>query len=186
MRSPEHQPTAQPVEGAGDTGAPRGAWRPLLWAWVPASVWAVLCLQLWKDGVAARAVVLPVQPTNYYLLQALLVGPMLTFLGWVFAVAAVRWSRARPVSSVRLRHELLRAYSLPLAAHLVAELVGYHGWGSAGLSSVARYSAPLAFAVIGIWAARRLTAANAGWGRATVGAFGALVFQAVLGSWALR
>lgn len=186
MRSPrlnEPELTSALTPSSGSAG---GAWHEATWVLIPGCVWVALCLLLWSDRVVARAVLLPVQPADYYLFQALIVVPLLAFLCRVFVGTAVRWGKVANPGSSALRRDLAQAYSLPLAAHLLAELVAYWAWGSGGLGVVARWSAPVAFLTIWLWASRRLAAAGAGWGRAAVAALGSLGFQALLGSWALR
>ncbi len=151
--------------------------------------YAVFSFLLYRSGVAARAVLLPIEPADYYLSQTLFVGPLLVACAALFA-SVVR-GVAAPSTVVTYRdgfHRLAPLYAWPLLLlFVVPDLCVFLSLGHGSLARAMRFYAPLAplaIVVLGARCARRLFSISLG--RAVVAAIAGLLAQALLGALFLR
>ncbi len=151
--------------------------------------WGGLSLLLWAAGREARFVLVPLSGHDYYLVQGVVMLPLLTILWWVFAAVAhavasrLGGQGPRPGTLTALGF----AYALPLGLHVGAELVAYLFFGFEALARVARVSMPLAalwVAALSVVALKVLHGLSAP--RATAAALVGLLAQLALGAPLLR
>lgn len=166
---------------AWTTGASAVAWLGL--------TWAALSVLLWNAGRAPRFVFLPIPADHYYLVQAVIVLPVMTALWWLYSEVAHRLCRAAggEGSEAGVRSALGFAYAVPMMVHVGLELIVYLCVGFSGLSLVARFSMPLA--ALWVWALSALTLRvthRVAWSRAAWVSFVALSVQAFAGATLLR
>lgn len=154
-----------------------------------ALAWSMLSWRLFRDGVAARAVLLPVDPASYYAFQAWMIGPLLLVLSLVFALVAHRLARREGgASPAETWTSLTPIYAGSLLLFfLLPDGVAYALGGRQGMARAMRFYAPLAPLAI-IWgAARRLSRLHGlTTGRAVLVALIALITQALIGIPLLR
>ena len=115
--------------------------------------WSALLILLWSGGHAPSVVLLPIAPDSYYVVQALLMLPVLTGLWWIHAEVAHRLCRAAGGSGAEggVRTALGFTYAAPmLVAHVLPELVAYVAGGFELMATVGRVSLPLA--ALWVWA----------------------------------
>lgn len=151
--------------------------------------WGALSLLLWSAGRPARFVLLPVGGHDWYLIQGVLMLPVLTILWWVFASVAHRLARALGGEGPRegTFAALGFAYALPLGLHVGAEMTAYLFFGFEALGMVARVSMPVA--ALWVWAlsAGALRVIHRiGVARAVAASLAGLLVQLVLGAPVLR
>jgi hypothetical protein len=151
------------------------------------ALYALFSALLYAQGIAARAVWLPIAPERYYLAQALFVAPLFVLLAFVFARVA-RFLAGGPSDARTAFAGLAPRYAWPITiCFLVPDMIVFLGWGHASLAPAMRYYGPLAPIVI-VALSTRWLAREAGVGglRATFAAIGALLAQAVVGGALLR
>lgn len=164
---------------------------PRSWAWLGAAAlaWATLSWRLYRDGVVARAVLLPVEPSSYYAVQAVLVGPLLLLLAALFAAVAHRLTVQSYGPPLRVTFDALApvyAGSL-LVCYLLPDWAAYLHGGRQGMAAAMRYYAPLTPLLIVLGSASRLSLLHGvSQGRAVVAALAGLVVQALVGAPLLR
>ena len=147
-------------------------------------LWGLLCLLLWSSHRAPHAVLLPIAPENYYLLQGLFMLPILTGLWWVFSEITHRLAGGGLESPVRTA--LGFAYAAPMSLHVSAELLA-HLLLPDRLALVAAITLPLAS--LAVWALSALavhTLLGTRWPRAIASAGAGLFVQALAGGLVLR
>lgn len=157
---------------------------------VTALAWSSFSWLLYADGVAARAVLLPVEPSRYYLAQAFFVGPLLVLLATVFArVAYVLARRAGGVGSWgETWGALVSTYAGALLLFLVApDALIYLMTSRETMARAMRYYAPLMPVVLTVSATTRLRVLHGvGAGRALACVLAGLLVQLALGAPLLR
>ena len=145
---------------------------------------------LWRDGVAARAVLLPISPSAYYGAQALFVGPWLALLATLFALLAGGMARGLGGrGSLRATWQaLVPVWALAvLVLFVLPDLFVVVALGREHLVKAMRFYGPLAPIVIVVLATRRLRALHAiTTGRAALAVIVALLGQTVVGATLLR
>jgi hypothetical protein len=151
--------------------------------------WTALSILLWNAGRAPRFALLPIPPDLYYLVQGLLVLPIVTALWWLFSEIAHRLCRAAGGEGheAGVRAALGFAYAVPMLAHVLVELCVYLALGFEGLAVVARFSMPIA--ALWVWALSALTlriAHRVSTPVAVGAAFAGLLVQAAAGALVLR
>lgn len=151
--------------------------------------WGALSLLLWIGRFPARAVWLPVDPTDWYLIQGVVMLPLLTVLWWVMATVAcfvaARLGGAGPKRGTFAA--LGFAYALPLGLHVGAELTAYLLVGFEALGFVARISGPVAALWVWVLCALALKSLQGlSTPKAVLAAFAGLVAQLILGAPLLR
>lgn len=115
--------------------------------------WSVLLLLLWSGGHGPSVVLLPIERESYYLLQGLVMMPLLTGLWWLSSEIAHRLAvRADGQGSeAGTRSALGFAYAAPmLIAHVLPELVAYLVGGFETMALVGRIT--LGLASLWVWA----------------------------------
>lgn len=151
------------------------------------ALYALFSALLYANGVAARAVWLPIAPERYYLAQALFVLPLFFGLAHVF-VRVVRACIRGPGASTAMFDGLAPRYAWPITlCFLIPDMIVFLGWGHASLASAMRFYGPLAPLVIVIgcvrWLHREMKVTRL---RATLATLAALLAQAVVGGTLLR
>jgi hypothetical protein len=139
--------------------------------------------------VAARAVLLPVDPPSYYAAQALFVGPLLVLLATIFAAVAHRLTRGEGRGTWReLWPPLAATYAgVLLLCFLLPDWIAYLLAGRHGMARAMRFYAPLTPLGIILGAAWHLhRRRGVSRGRAALAALAALVAQAAVGVPLLR
>lgn len=162
-------------------------------AWICLGVlgmaWALFSWRLHSEGIAARAVVLPIEPADYYRVQAFFVGPLLVAAAALFTALAWALSGARRVAPFGEAFQLLAlSWAVPvLVLFVIPDLAVYTFAGHAALAPAMRIYgplAPLAIVVTSTLALRDAYQVPAGRGVAST--FAALVVQTVVCAIALR
>ncbi|MGE0789059.1 MAG: YIP1 family protein [Sandaracinaceae bacterium] len=151
--------------------------------------WGAFTLILWAAGREARFTLLPIDGHDYYLLQGVLMLPLLSGLYWVFATVAhrlaLRWGGHG--SEAGTRAALGFAYGVPLALHVAAELFAYLFVGPDAMSWVARVSMPLAsIYALALSTLALIVVHGLPRGRAAAAALLGLLAQLALGALVLR
>jgi hypothetical protein len=160
-------------------------------------VYAAFSLLLFRDGIPARAVWLPISPGRYYIAQAIFVGPLFVILAIVFVLvvhAIVGHSRgdangtSQPHSRRAVFEALAPRYALPIVfLFLLPDILVFLTMGHAKLAPMMRYYgllAPIAIVTSTVMWLRRQT--SVGMARAIFAAIVGLVSQAVVGAPLLR
>lgn len=148
--------------------------------------WGLLSLLLWSSGRAPHAILVPVEPRQYYLWQGLLMLPILTGLWWLFTEISHRLA-AGEGKEPGVRTALGFAYALPMLVHVGVEMLAYLLLGFDRLAEVARISLPLA--ALWTWALSSLALKvghRCSSPRAVGAAFAGLLVQALAGGLVLR
>lgn len=152
--------------------------------------WSALLILLWSGGHAPSFVLLPVAPESYYVLQALVMLPLLTGLWWIHSEVAHRLCRAAGGSGDEggVRTALGFAYAAPmLVAHVLPELVAYAAGGWTLMAMVGRVSLPLASLWVWALSAAALRVAHRVSLPVAIGAsLAGLVLQAIAGGLVIR
>ena len=148
--------------------------------------WGLFSFLLWSSGRSPHAVLLPIPLRDYYLVQGLVMLPVLTGLYWIYSELAYRLAGARgPEPGVRAA--LGYAYALPMLVHVGLESAVYLLVGFESLALVAALSLPLASLWVWALSARALRElSGASWPRAIGAAFAGLFVQAAAGALVLR
>jgi hypothetical protein len=149
---------------------------------------ALLSALLGLQGIAARAVLLPIAIDRYYLAQAVFVGPLDALLAWLFARTALRLAGLGEVARRDTLPQLVTVYaSCLLALFVVPDLVVYLVAGHGALARAMRFYAPLvplAMVAATTWTLRRRY--DVGVARAASASLVGLVLQALVGAVVLR
>ncbi len=165
----------------------RSAW---LLLGVTALTWSAFSWRLYTDGVAARAVLLPIDPASYHAAQAVFVGPLLVLLATVFArVAYVLARRAGGVGSWgETWGALVSTYAGVLLLCFVApDALIYLLAGREAMARAMRYYAPWMPVLLAVSATVRLRGLHGiGAGRASLCVLAGLLVQLALGAPLLR
>ena len=152
--------------------------------------WSALLILLWSGGHAPSFVLLPIAPESYYVLQALVMLPLLTGLWWIHSEVAHRLCRAAGGSGAEggVRTALGFAYAAPmLVAHVLPELVAYAAGGWTLIAMVGRVSLPLASLWVWALSAAALRVAHRVSLPVAIGAsLAGLVLQAIAGGLVIR
>ncbi len=152
--------------------------------------WSALLILLWSGGHAPSFVLLPIAPESYYVLQALVMLPLLTGLWWIHSEVAHRLCRAAGGSGDEggVRTALGFAYAAPmLVAHVLPELVAYAAGGWTLMAMVGRVSLPLASLWVWALSAAALRVAHRVSLPVAIGAsLAGLVLQAIAGGLVIR
>lgn len=162
----------------------------LLWLLALGVVYAVFCLLLWRAGVPARAVLLPVSAESHYAWQALFVGPLMSALATLYAWLAWRLAGGSPPRSsfAEAWAALVPRYAgWVLLGFVVPDLVVFVAAGPGALAPAMRYYgavAPIGIVASSVAPLGELT--GAGRPRASGSALAALVVQALAGAPLLR
>ena len=151
--------------------------------------WGALSLLLWSSGRAARFVLLPLDGHDFYLVQGVLMLPLLTVLWWV--MASVSFALAKRLGGEGQRDGVFAAlgfaYALPLGLHVGAEMTAYLLFGFEALGKVARVSMPLAALWVWVLCAGALRVQlGLTTSRAVLASFAGLLAQLLLGAPILR
>ena len=151
--------------------------------------WALLSAYLWSVGHAPPFVLVPIARGDWFLVQALLMLPLLTALWWLFS--ELSHAIARRLGGVGTeagtRAALGFAYAAPLLVHVLFELGAALGYGLPGLRFVARISLPAAALGVAALSTIALQAVHAiSRGRALGAALAGLGLSTALGSLVLR
>lgn len=151
--------------------------------------WAAFTRELYEAGHAPSRMLLPVARGEYYRLQSLFVVPVLLVLWGALTLVAHRFTGGRAQGSLReLAGPLGLAYGLPLLlSFLLPEWIAYGAFGIDGLRQIVRFTAPITGVLtcaLVAWVLRSVRGIS--WRRAALGAFVAVVAQAVLGAPFLR
>ena len=148
-------------------------------------LWGLLCFLLWSSGRSPHAILLPIAPRHYYLLQGLIMLPVLTALWWLFSEVSHRLAGDGPEAGTRAA--LGFAYAVPMTLHVGVEMLAYLLLGFERLALVAMISLPLAS--LWVWGLSALALRElhrTTWPRAIGAAFAGLAVQAAAGSLLLR
>ncbi len=152
--------------------------------------WTLLLGLLWLGEHAPSFVLVPIARESYYLVQALVMTPLLTALWWLSSEIAHRICSAAGGKGMEagVRAALGFAYAVPmLVAHVVPELVSYALGGFATMALVGRFT--LIVAALWVWilsaAALRL-AHDVRLSIAVGAAFAGLFVQALVGALIIR
>jgi hypothetical protein len=152
--------------------------------------WSALLILLWSGGHAPSFVLLPIAPESYYVLQALVMLPLLTGLWWIHSEVAHRLCRAAGGSGDEggVRTALGFAYAAPmLVVHVLPELVAYAAGGWTLMAMVGRVSLPLASLWVWALSAAALRVAHRVSLPVAIGAsLAGLVLQAIAGGLVIR
>lgn len=113
-------------------------------------------------GISPRAVLLPIEPAQYYAAQALFVGPLFVGLAWLFARTTLLLAGTREVTPREAFAALAPRYAWPLLVLFVLPDLGvFLVAGHGALAKAMRYYAPLAPIAITVLAARHV---QSSWG----------------------
>ncbi len=148
-------------------------------------LWGLFSFLLWSSGRTPPAILLPIPSHHYYLLQGLIMLPLVTALWWLFSEVSHRLAGAG--SEAATRTALGFAYTVPMTIHVVVEMLVYLLSGFEGLTIVSMVSLPLAS--LWVWGLSSLALRElhrASWPRAVGAAFVGLLVQALAGSLILR
>ncbi len=115
--------------------------------------WTALLLALWAGGHGPSVVLLPIPRASYYLLQGLVMMPLLTGLWWLSSEVAHRLATRAGGTGTEAgtRSALGFAYAAPmLVAHVMPELAAYLLGDFAAMALVGRFT--LGLASLWVWA----------------------------------
>jgi hypothetical protein len=154
------------------------------------AAWAGLCAWLAADGHAPSVTLLPIARERYYLVQAVVVIPVLLGMWGLCAVVANGVARALGGKGTLWRTLLALgpALGVPLlCCFVIPDLVAYGVWGFGALGAVVRVTGPLALVVSTVAATGAVYGEHdVSRGRAAVAAVAGVVAQAVVGGVVLR
>jgi hypothetical protein len=115
--------------------------------------WSVLCAVLYMHGEQPSFVLLPIARDLYYMVQALLMTPVLTALFWIHTEIAHRICAAAKGKGTEpgVRSALGFAYAAPmLFFHVIPELAAYTSAGFETMALVGRFTLPIS--ALAVWA----------------------------------
>src|SRR5688500_8327961 len=115
--------------------------------------WTILLILLWNGGERPSFVLLPIPRDSYYLIQGLVMTPLITALFWLHSEIAHRLATWRGGKGTEpgARSALGFSYAAPmLFAHVLPELFAYLMGGFETMSLVGRFTLPIA--ALWVWA----------------------------------
>jgi hypothetical protein len=149
--------------------------------------WSIFCVLLWMNGEAPSFVLVPIPRADYYLIEGLLMTPLLSALFWIHSEIAHRIAKGEGTEA-GARTALGFAYAAPmLCAHVLPELVAFLIGGFDTMALVGRFS--LGIGALWVWALSAIALKivhGASWPRAIGASFAGLFVQALAGSLVLR
>lgn len=156
-----------------------------LWVGGAGLAWAGLCLALWRDGQQPSGPTGPVDPGDWYLLQALALPWLLPIL-WGIQAAVTAWLVSSPRAAWVA--PLGRAYAGAVGLALVApECLAYAVGGAPGLRAAAPVAGATVVLVAWLGAASVLRRrCGLGWAAAAGRSLPGLLVQALVGAPFLR
>ncbi len=151
------------------------------------AIYALFSALLYANGIAARAVWLPIAADRYYLAQACFVLPLFFLLALVF-VSVVRACLGTATDAGAMFAGLAPRFAWPITlCFLLPDMVVFLGWGHASLAPAMRWYGPLAPIVIvsgcAVWLRKETKVSGL---RATLATLAALFTQAIVGGALLR
>ena len=151
--------------------------------------YSAFSLLLFLSGAPARAVWLPIEPSAYYLAQAVFVWPLFALLTVVFTATVRATANPSALGTFRESYDALaQAYAWPLLlCFVIPDVVAFLIVGQAGLAKAMRYYAWIApLAIVALSARYARTRFGVSTGRAALASVAALFAQGALGATVLR